>query len=329
MLDPERPLGRVYGNPIEMNEESPAISIRLQDAQKLRSYSCQAMACTFNFHLMGSSPGLVDSAIMEAEERLARLEAQLSFYIEYSDISRINRANAGETIRISEETVECLLQAFDASARLGGKFHPFLGVPSTEQKGQRSELPHLVERLDDDSNESGPVVSLDQNTNTVRKLRIGSLLDLGGIGKGFALDQLRSLFNEWEIEQGLLECGGSTFLAMRPPEEAIAWELSIGYGNFSEKTHLTDGRALASSGVAFQGSHVVDPETKSADFNWKRSYAEAPSAALADAASTAALLMNSESLDSVSQQDNDLSFKLYSDASEFQCGPKFERMTGQ
>lgn len=282
------------------------------------------MACTFSFHLIGSSPGLVDSAVMEAEDRLAQLEKQLSYYIEYSDTTRINRAKVGESIRVSQDTVDCLLMAFDSSARLGGKFHPFLGHASTEKKGQRNELPHLAELLDPEPKELGPVISLDQESNTVQKLRIGPLLDLGGIGKGFALDQLRTLFKDWEIEEGLLECGGSTFLAMQTPQELKGWELSIGYGERLKEIRLADGQALASSGVAFQGSHVIDPESKSADYYWERSYAEAATAALADAASTAALLLDSNSIRSIVEQESGLSFALYSDSSEFYCGRHFE-----
>ena len=307
-----------------MNEDPSVISIRLEDAASLRSYSCRAMACTFNFHLICDNSGLMDSAVMEAEERLSRLEEQLSFYIEHSDITRINRAPPGEGIRISQDTVDCLLQSFEASARLGGKFHPFLGQANTLHKGQQNELPHLAELLLKEADSSEPVISLDQESNTVVKLRAGPLLDLGGIGKGFALDQLHSLFQEWEIEQGLIESGGSTFLAMQPPCDASSWELTIGYENRVGTISLTANQVLASSGVAFQGSHVIDPSTRSPNYNWNRSYAIAPNAALADAASTAALLLDPKSLEIISQQDPDLSFALFSNDSEFHCGLHFE-----
>ena len=307
-----------------MNEDPSVISIRLEDVASLRSYSCQAMACTFNFYLIGDNSGLMDSAVMEAEERLSRLEEQLSFYIEYSDITRINRAPLGEGIRISQDAVDCLLQSFEASARLGGKFHPFLGQANTLHKGQQNELPHLAELLVKEAVSSEPVISLDQETNTVVKLRAGPLLDLGGIGKGFALDQLQSLFQEWEIEQGLIECGGSTFLAMQPPSDAGSWGLTIGYENRVGTISLTANQVLASSGVAFQGSHVIDPSTRSPTCNWNRSYAIAPRAALADAASTGALLLDPKSLEIISQQDPDLSFAIFSNDSEFHCGLHFE-----
>ncbi len=284
------------------------------------------MACTFNFHLIGTNAGLMDSAVMEAEERLAQLEAQLSLYIEHSDTTRINRAAAGETIRISQVTVDCLLLAFDASTRLNGKFHPFLGREAIERKGQRKELAHLPvpeQETETAPDEDSPVIGLDRETNTVQKLRSGPLLDLGGIGKGFALDQLRSLFAAWEIEQGLLECGGSAYLALLPPDGVHGWELSIGYDDQVETMSLSAGQSLASSGLAFQGSHVIDPEPRSGDSNWKRSYASASSGALADAASTAALLLPPERLSSIVEAEPELSFALYAEGKSFKCGHFF------
>lgn len=307
-----------------MNEEPPSISIRLRDDPRLRSYSCQAMACTFNFHLIGSNAGLMDSAVMEAEERLAQLEERLSFYIEHSDTTRINRAATGETIRISEDTVQCLLLAFDASARLLGKFHPFMGKAAIEHKGQQNELPHLLGVEKANSGLEGPVIALDEATNSVQKLRTGPLLDLGGIGKGFALDQLRTLFLDWEIEQGLLECGGSAYLALKPPPGADGWELTIGYEEVVESIQLVDGQALASSGVAFQGSHVIDPDTESPRSDWQRSYASAPTAALADAASTAALLLQPDDLSSIAKSTGELSFALFATGESMKMGTFFQ-----
>jgi len=266
----------------------------------------------------------MDSAVMEAEERLAQLEERLSFYIEHSDTTRINRAAAGEFVRVSQDTVDCLLLAFDASSHLLGKFHPFMGTAAIERKGQQNELPHLAGINKTDSGVAEPVIALDEATNTVEKIRQGPLLDLGGIGKGFALDQLRALFLDWEIEQGLLECGGSTYLALKALSGANDWELTIGYENLVESIRLADGQALASSGVAYQGSHVIDPDSDSVRTDWQRSYASASTAALADAASTAALLLESDALSSVVESTEDLSFALFAKGESLKLGPFFQ-----
>ena len=61
-----------------------------------RSYSCEAMATIFSFHLSTESSDLLDSAVMEAEELLANLESQLSLYIENSDTTHAQQHVRGE-----------------------------------------------------------------------------------------------------------------------------------------------------------------------------------------------------------------------------------------
>ncbi len=296
-----------------MDDSTQAISAHYSDVDSIRSYSVEAMACAFSFHLLGPSPRLMDSAVMEAEELLGKIEERLSLYVEYSDTSRINRAKAGETVRVTQDMVDCLLQAFDASARLNGKFHPFLGQVAIDQKGQRAELAHLKGLAEDEASDSEPVIALDEPNNTIHKLREGPLLDLGGIGKGYALDRLAALFREWELDGGLIESGGSSFLALSPPKGASAWKLSIGLDSSPLAVSLREGEALASSGELFQGSHVVDPESRSEGSLWNRSYAHARNAAFADAASTASLLMDGETLAQVvDREEPTVSFALYS-----------------
>jgi len=307
-----------------MGEKIEAISLLNRNLDGYQSYSFEAMATIFRFHLAGSSNGLIDSAVMEAEELLTKLESQLSLYIEHSDTTRINRAAEGEEIAVSQAMVDCLLAAFEASSALGGAFDPFLGQLSIDAKGQRPILPHLRGIETVDSTSEGPVISLDPDMNRVKKLRSGPLLDFGGIGKGFALDQLKTLFNSWDIGSGLLDSGGSTFLALNSNGQGPIWSLNIGYGSSVCSIDLLPGSAIASSGEHFQESHIIDP-IQGTTPPWKRSYALASSAALADAASTAGLVLESKDIDAVCLNQSDLSFALFSEESEHYSGSFFEK----
>lgn len=306
-----------------MNEESTAISLMNGEAENFHSYSCEAMATTFQFYLAGASKGLVDSAAMEAEELLGGLESQLSLYIEHSDTSRINRALEGEEIAVSQVMVDCLLEAFDASSRLAGLFDPFLGQLAIDAKGQRPILPHLKGIETSETASEGPVISLDPDANRVRKLRYGPLLDLGGIGKGFALDRLCGLFQNWDIDSGLLNSGGSTFLALNTNADGKKWTLNIGYGTNLCQIELAPGFSIASSGELFQESHIINP-ADAPPLDWKRSYAISRTAALADASSTAGLLLGENEVESMRQEEGDLSFALFTEGSARYFGPFFK-----
>lgn len=292
---------------------------------KIQSFAHEAMACQFGFHLFGERSSLMDSAVIEAEELLDRLEERLSFYIENSDTCRINRAKTGETILVSDDTVDCLLLAFDASARLNGKFHPFMGRASLESKQQNREVGRFLNLEAEAEYSDEPVLALDADSNAVQKLREGPLLDFGGIGKGFAVDRVLSHFQEWDFHYGLIESAGSAYVAMKAPDGEVGWELDIGYGDSTRTITLKEGDALASSGALFQGAHVIDPSPPHAKASpWKRSYAFARNGALADAASTASLLLDTESLATIVKANTSLSFALYSKTETITCGAFFD-----
>tara|TARA_B100000519_G_C14233410_1_gene433575 strand:- start:1013 stop:1951 length:939 start_codon:yes stop_codon:yes gene_type:complete len=295
-----------------MPDETTAISLMDRNMASYRSYSCEAMATIFSFHLSTKSSDLLDSAVMEAEELLANLESQLSLYIENSDTTRINRAHQGEEITVSQTMVDCLLAAFDASQRLGGAFDPFLGQLAIDAKRQRPILSHLKDIEFVDCGSSDPVISLDPDSSRVKKLRMGPLLDLGGIGKGFALDCLKTLFQNWDIESGLLDSGGSTLLALDRNEDIAEWALNIGYNSCVKSIVLVPGSAIASSGELFQGSHIIEP-AEGGQSAWKRSYAMAGTGSLADAASTAGLVLGDREIESICEQEDDLSFAVFSE----------------
>ena len=293
------------------------------DNPNVQSYTCEAMAGEFAFHLLGERTQLMDSAVAEAEELLAKIEDRLSLYIEYSDVCRINRAKVGESVLVSEETIECLLQAFDASGRLNGKFHPFMGLAALGSKEQKEEVGRFLNLDGDGEFSQEPVISMDPEGNAIQKLREGPILDLGGIGKGYALDLLAAHFKEWDFHGGLLDSAGSTFVAMDTPEGEAGWNLEIGYGSSTRFITLPPKNALASSGELFQGTHVIDPDLEKSKSPWLRSYAIAESGALADAASTASLLLDQQSLAAVSETNEPLSFALYSESKSFSTGSFF------
>lgn len=297
--------------------------MRRSDCPNLQTYLREAMACEFAFYLHGERTGLMDTAVSEAEDLLDRLESRLSLYIENSDTNRINRARTGETIRISEDTVDCLLGAFDASARLNGKFHPFMGQAAIDAKGQAAEVSRFLPLGRAATGTAEPVLGLDPENGVATKLIEGPLLDLGGIGKGYALDRLAAHFKQWDYPVGLLESAGSTFIALGAPEEADGWELDIGFKDSVRTVRLAEGQALASSGEAFQTAHVIDPATLDSPRGWHRSYAQSASGALADAASTASLLSTEAELRKVVESDDLISFALYSDERDVYLGSFF------
>ncbi len=236
------------------------------------------MNTTFILHLADCSEYTARSAARQFFEELDRLEDLLSRYRESSDVSRINAMQSGETLYISEACHRCLTIAAEMQALTGGLFDVTLGAGIRHYKdAQPGDAPGPRGR-----------VVIDPDQHAVVCLEPGREIDLGGIGKGFALDWLSPIFEEWQISSALLAAGNSTLLA----RGTRAWPVDL--PKVDDPFPLRN-QALSVSGTTMQGAHILDPRTgQPARTEFQRLWITAPSAAQADALSTAALLMSAE-----------------------------------
>ena len=240
------------------------------------------MRTTFHIRILGCEKPAARAMANECFERLEAMENLLSRFLEGSDVWQINHLQAGQTLYISEECHECLLAAMEAYSRTGGLFDVTLGRRIEHRKSGAAGPPPPVEgRL---------VVHPDVPAVTCEAP--GREIDLGGIGKGFALDRMAALLAEWGAQSALLAAGASTLLAVGP--EPWAAELT---GDADSRRIELQSTALSASGTGIQGGHIIDPRGETTTPPpWKRVWAIAPDAAMADAMSTAALLMTPEEL---------------------------------
>ncbi len=234
----------------------------------------EAMATFFEITIAGTQETYARQAAAEAFRELDRLEGELSRFVESSDIARAGRLSLGGSIAIGDDAMECLLVAAGVAESTGRAFDAAYG----------SEL------APGDAG-TGPAFTLDPAahvlTSRVARLR----LDLGAVGKGYALDRLAEALGEWGVTSACLNSGGSTALALEPPAASPGWPVGLGDGAGRREIPLCRG-ALSGSGVAVKGPHLIDPRTRQPAARTARVWAAAPSAAVADALSTAFFVMS-------------------------------------
>ncbi len=98
-----------------------------------------------------------------------------------------------------------------------------------------------------------------------------------------------------EYPRALLDAGGSTLLALDPPRGQEGW--NVGTGTANENTIALANRAFSGSGFDVQGLHIIDPRTaRPATLKKQNAWAFAPNAALADALSTAFIIMSKKEI---------------------------------
>lgn len=241
-------------------------------------FTHEAMNTTFSLRLRGRDEAVARGLATECFARIDALEDLLSRFRGGSDVRRINRLEKGETLYVSDECHECLLIAMDGGVRTGGLFDVTLGAAIEHRK----------------SGAEGPPTGLcgslavHPDAPAVTCIEPGREVDLGGIGKGYSLDQLGKLLLDWGCDDALLAAGASSLLATGP----AAWPVGLASEAGPLRIGLTN-EALSASGVHIQGSHIVHPGGEGAMPRnpFRRVWVVADTAAVAEVWSTAVLLM--------------------------------------
>ncbi len=258
-------------------------------------FSHEAMATVFEIIIIHDDSHYAHQAAWEAFEELNRLEQELSRFIENSDISRINSLAAGQPLILGPAAFECLQLCTRISAKTDGAFDVTIGslMECWLDEDKSTRTPSEAE-LDTARQLTGMhLVKLDEASHTVQ-LEAGSVyIDLGGFGKGYALDRMAELLREWSIDTALVHGGASSALALGAPPEAAGWPLTLSSPGYSRQVlarlSLQD-RALSGSGLR-KGQHIIDPRTACPVEGRVAVWASAPTA---DALSTAFMVMEPE-----------------------------------
>jgi thiamine biosynthesis lipoprotein len=232
------------------------------------------MATAFEIVVADHQQPYARQAAAAAFREIDRLENELSRYIESSDISRANRMACGDTLTIGHDALECLLLAADLSLATGRTFDA--GYASVRSADFPSDLPPFT---------------LNPEAHTITSCAVSLRLDLGAIGKGFALDRAVEVLRQWNIQSACLNSGGSTVFALGAPAGEPGWWLGVGEGPSHVDLAFVDV-ALSGSGTAVKGAHLMDPRSGGVAPRNRRVWALAPGAAQSDALSTAFFVMS-------------------------------------
>jgi len=202
----------------------------------LHRFGHQAMAALFEILCVHEDESYARQASNQAFDLLDRIEGELSRFVENSDIARINNLPVGATVRVSRGTMECLMLARFALEETAGAFDISLGSGLGNLELWPSEF-------------------------EVRARTSGIRLDLGGIGKGYAVDRIAEVLVDWGIERTLIHGGYSSVRALEPPPGQSGWTLRIGLPEEQPETVFTYSASqcvLSASGL-LKGNHVIDP----------------------------------------------------------------------
>jgi len=309
----------------EPPQETCFVNNNCNSIDGMKRFSHEAMATTFEVIIVHEDERYASQAAVAAFDEVDRLERELSRFIENSDVARINSAGANQPLQLGLDTFECLKIAMRVYAETNGAFDITIGSllkcwrneDGTPRKPSPKEID--IARLHTGTN----LLQLNEAEHTVMLSASPVQIDLGGIGKGYAVDRVAELLRDWSIDVALVSGGYSSVLALDAPvarasrprieqgQDGLATENKARMASPQKGWPLTmtdpAGRkeilarpflqkaALSGSGVQ-KGGHIIDPRTARAVEGRIAAWSSARDAATADALSTAFMIMSPDEI---------------------------------
>jgi FAD:protein FMN transferase len=275
-------------------------------------FARRAMATTFEVIVpfgVAEAHGIAEAALDEID----RLEDQLTVYRAASEVSRLNARAANHPMRVETSLFELLTEAERIHRETQGAFDISVGalIKAWGFFRRAGRVPGEIELAAIRERIGMQHVTLDRDRQTVYFQRPGLEINLGSIGKGYALDRAARIANTESI---LLHGGHSSILAIGDEGPGkIGW--TVGLTDPERPTcrrawiHLRN-RGMATSADTYQHfvhhgkklGHVLDPRTAWPADGILSATATAPSAAEADALATAFFILGIEGARAYCQQ---------------------------
>lgn len=247
-----------------------------EDNSFLLKVSRRAMATDFELLMHRDATAQQVDAAVEALDSVEAIEAELTIYRPDSGVSRLNQSASERQVKTSALVFDVLKRSVELSRLLDGAFDITSG-PLVEVWGftNRSGKRPTAEQIEEARKSVGwGCLQLDAAEHTVRFARPGMRINLGAIGKGYALDRIAARLKAAGVEDFLLHGGNSSILARGHNDRVAKDGWLVGLSHPARPTQRLGGirlydQALATSGSGkqffhFRGKrygHVLDPRT--------------------------------------------------------------------
>jgi thiamine biosynthesis lipoprotein len=284
-LDPERPdrEGRARKLPMRFLFCAQVFAIALfgfalipnaTPQEQLFSQVRPAMGTTFTIFVYATNQERASEYFEIAFDEIERVEEALSDYRPTSELSRINRLAANETVTTDPEVFKFLQTSMEFSRRSGGAFDITVG-PLMRAWGffrGKGHYPTAEELLNARKSTGWEHVQLDPQKRTVHFDIEGMSLDPGGIGKGYVVERVVDLLREAGAKTALIDAGSSTIYAMGAPPGKIGWTIQV--PRPGDRTHSISSVVLRDTSLSTSGNyekfftlngkiycHIMDPRS--------------------------------------------------------------------
>jgi thiamine biosynthesis lipoprotein len=248
-----------------MEKDSNSLIIKQQTICRMH----YLMGTFVQIEIVGEQRTQAIEVIEEAFSEMKRVERILSRYLEESQISKINQSAHLFPVKISSEVFQLLEEAIGFSRLTEGAFDITVG-PILELWGQAQKRGFAPTRAEIEQGRSSidySNVVFDSQKNTIFLKKYGVKIDLGGIGKGYAVDRAIDVLKKNGIKKALINAGGNIFCLDEErlpigiknpcnPQDIIA---TILVKNQAISTSANYERSFSIGGKSY--GHLINPQT--------------------------------------------------------------------
>jgi FAD:protein FMN transferase len=228
------------------------------------------MGTVFEIVAFGQSVSQASDAVDQALQEVVRLDDVMSDYKPDSALSHLNHSTHSHPESVPPDLYRIIGEALQYSHLSAGKFDVTVGPlvnlwkaairggqppsPAEEEKVRACVGYQKVELLPPDR---------------VQFHSPCTQIDLGAIGKGYALDRAAALLRAHGISRALLDAGGSTLVAMGTPPGQAGWLVHLRDPSnrvdpvvmLSDNSVSTSEQTQPSLLSPERVGHIIDPET--------------------------------------------------------------------
>ncbi len=273
------------------------------------------MATRFYVLLPGVDDGAGDELFQKIKGEVDRVESRLSRFVKESEITKINQNASQSDVKTDQEIFDILKackygweltdRAFDITLR------PLMEYWKHPEKFAEENFQKIKESV------GMQHVELDEENETVHFKNEIIDIDLGGFGKGYALERVKQMLENSSAKNAFISFGESSVLAMGEHPAGGAWKIGINNykspGNSIHEFELSNGSVSTSSnfflnddGELQNHRHVINPETGNILEDFTAVSVSAASPILAEMLSTACLMLPEEKIHNLIKKYEDI-----------------------
>lgn len=242
------------------------LSLQLS-AQKRFEFSHPQMGTIFRVVVDSSDSLTAQNATQKTFVRLDELNLTLSDYREDSEVNTLCRtAGSRQYIKVSTDLWNMLQESVKAAKLSDGNFDVTIG-PLTQlwrRMKRQKQLPTPAQISEAKTKIGIEKILFNTKNQSVMLEAKGMRLDFGGIGKGFAEDEMMKILKQNGIKAALIEAGGNIVVSNPPKDSPQGWEIII-----NNEKYFLKNCGVSTSGDAYQFveidgkkyAHILDPKT--------------------------------------------------------------------